>query len=508
MKLFAKGVLVLGATALAMGLAFTGCKQVTDHTTAIVVGQQLMPPQNVKATAYPGANLITWDAVNNAAAYYVTRTDKKADGTVLATKDLYPSSCTTNTYCWDTVSDSNLLSADDRYTYTVYAVSASSSSGRIPSSETSQSGSAVQDSIGMTADLKLPADASGVQQTVDGSTNKITVPDQGTALGKVITLAKLPTTTAYTDNAGVQFVELTWTTTDPAPISWNIQELNGAAASATTPVVGTSRPSLTVSGNGPVGTTYHAYMPAIGGSTSFAFTTLWTGNATYATGTSKGVSYYLADTQYLNNTVALAALTVPNNSASLTQTTDTSGNVTGDKIVWQSVPGATDYDIYYIDDSTNGGYGTWATATHGAITTSPAGYSVVTVTDAQPANNVTRYYYIIAKSSTARGDSAITCNTSSYGSVYAYTSMSTNGAIDGYTMVPTASSTWTVYYQKGSTDGDGWVNYRSGSGSTSFSITGLTAGADYYVRISYQINGTGDVGYYTYSTKVTAASGL
>ncbi|MDR1955481.1 MAG: hypothetical protein LBQ30_01340 [Treponema sp.] len=135
-----KRVLLFGTAALmAFAVVFTACQDpltnpddITETTVESI--PSLSGPETVVATAYPGANLITWDFVKDAKSYSIYRQDDETGVRVhLKTQPVGPNEVN---YYVDAVGFKNQLVDERSYTYTVTANSGQSTSHRALVDET------------------------------------------------------------------------------------------------------------------------------------------------------------------------------------------------------------------------------------------------------------------------------------------------------------------------------------------------------------------------------------
>jgi hypothetical protein len=129
--------LLFGTVALiVLAVLFTGCQDPMnpDSMTTGEAIPSISGPGEVTATAYPGANLITWSLVKDAKSYTLYR--QRSGGELITVTQQAKGNTEVDLYYLDAVSFDNQLVDGVDYTYTVVANSGQSTSGRATVGET------------------------------------------------------------------------------------------------------------------------------------------------------------------------------------------------------------------------------------------------------------------------------------------------------------------------------------------------------------------------------------
>jgi hypothetical protein len=140
-----RNLLACAAAFLALAAILAGCDNPTENITTEVGVKALPSPENVRATAYPGIIIVSWDPVKDAAAYDVYRRDDETGAVSIWQRDLdipylygkfaspsgtvTPIPVGTATTVVDAVGFDNQLVDGRSYSYTVVAYSGQSTSG-------------------------------------------------------------------------------------------------------------------------------------------------------------------------------------------------------------------------------------------------------------------------------------------------------------------------------------------------------------------------------------------
>jgi hypothetical protein len=275
----------------ALALVLVGCKQpVTDTTvTEIKINEKhtLPAPGNVKVTAYPGVNVVTWDLVKDADSYTVIRTDSKGKVEDLGTDEAIG--------YLDQVSFSNQLINGETYTYTVKA----NSSFYNTSLATAQ------------AEATIPA-------RTNAAVSPVKVPAEA---GITVTAAALN---------GADFLEVLWE--DAADTvsfaNYSVDYLYSSEAGTASSLKG----SIT-SDSANKSPIHRVLFPLIGGTPVIKVTGSWGSDAYYAP-----VS--------VTKTAAAVTPTVLPQVTGVSANRSTTGPKTTVDLTWNKVGGATGYSVY------------------------------------------------------------------------------------------------------------------------------------------------------------------
>jgi hypothetical protein len=335
------GVAALLAFATIFAVSCSNTLEVSDDNNIVLA---LPGPGNVKALPYDGAILVTWDAVKDASAYDVYRKDV-ATGLVDKIK-----TDVTVTYYADIVSLKNPLADAAKYQYTVVAKSAGSDSAVIWNGQSSSAEviAQVPTTVGLTP-------ATGVTAAVEGS-----------------------------------YIVVRWNTaatpTAPNFTQYSVRAVT-ADGSITETITGTYTGVDQSTGLGAYFSTKHAAtVPATGGTTTVYVDAKWV-DASYPGATAAPVTVPYGG-------ITLAAVSGVNATRSTTTPTSV-------LVAWNTVAGATGYDVYRADYSGSAQTSNWASLTS---TTDPS-YTDTTV-DADKGYK----YGVVAKNSTARSSSIASYN--------------------------------------------------------------------------------------------------
>jgi hypothetical protein len=358
-----KRTLLIGVVMLmAFAAVFIGCESAYElKLTQTDTIPSLSGPNNLKATPYPGVNLITWDFHKDAKSYSVFR--KYTDtGIVTPLGDIDPGV----TSYEDIVSFSNQLIHGKNYEYTVTV-----NSGQSTSLRTVDSDAVIFDgasSVSVTADI--PA-----RNVATASSPVKALTDATLTVGK------------WVDHNSSEKLEVYWTVEDGNFSEYKVEYLYG---DGTLPVSSSS--TLTASGT-PL---TRATAPLIGGPTAVKVTAYWKED------------YY--SPAPLTKTYTGVPTTLPQVTGF--NVTNTTGNVY--TLTWTDVIGATDYDVWKAPvtiGTVNGGESSisssWTLGAWTQVTTTAKTKNATTYTLLETSVDISKayVYIILAKNTTAKSSS-------------------------------------------------------------------------------------------------------
>ncbi|MDR3283600.1 MAG: hypothetical protein LBS97_00275 [Treponema sp.] len=157
-----KKTLIAGLAALfaVSALLVMGCEEVATTIDPNAI-PSLAAPGNVKAAAHPGANLVTWDLVKDAAKYQVVRKDTTTGITTTVAE------LAADGYYVDIVGFANQLIDGHKYRYTIIAKSLTSPNRSIAEDGVIYNGSANSNEITATIPASSPVTAPNATVTVE-----------------------------------------------------------------------------------------------------------------------------------------------------------------------------------------------------------------------------------------------------------------------------------------------------------------------------------------------------
>jgi hypothetical protein len=293
--------LKLGAFALAaLVTVLSGCEDPITETTKITIEEKhdLSAPGNPRAAAYPGVIVVAWDLVKDAANYTVTRTDSKGTFKSITT------TATTVPYLVDKVGFSNQLTDGETYTYTIKA---NAGAGSVYNNSQATA----------SATAAIPA-------WNDADVNPVTVPAEADI-----------TVTPIVWNNG-DYLEVTWTdaATTVSFADYEVKYLYGAASDELL--------TASVQDNNASATPLHRVLfPLIGGTPVIKVTGAWADDA-----------YYLP--KEVSKTADAVTTSVLPAVGSWNASRRSTGPKTTVDLQWQSVTGATTYNVYRSEKAVTG----------------------------------------------------------------------------------------------------------------------------------------------------------